>query len=320
LAESVIGLASASAYFYGMLSFNHEVFLEVARQLSFTKASETLFISQPAVSKHVQQLEKHYLAGLFERKGNSVLLTPAGKILFEFLTKAKAIEKQLDYELSTLRDPVHNTKGELKIGASTTVALYIIPPVLSGFRQKHPDVHMSLFNRNSESVLQALLDHNIDLAIVEGKNKMGSVNSQLFLTDEVIPVCSSKSPLAKKIRFSLSELTQIPLALRERGSGTLAVLKQALSSHKIKISDLKISMRLGGTEALKNFVIADDSMGFLPKCTVSRELASGELMRLYIDSLTVIRQFYFVQRSGEENRGLNEAFIKFARNYYNLKL
>lgn len=301
-----------------MLSFNHEVFLEVARQLSFTKASQTLFISQPAITKHIQQLEKHYQAGLFERKGNSIVLTDAGQILYDFLMKAKAIEKQLDYEISTLRDQVH-AKGELKLGASTTVALYIIPPVLSGFRQKHPDVHMSLFNRNSESVLQALLDHDIDLGIVEGKSKMASVSSQPFLTDEVIPVCSSKSPLAKKIKFSLSDLTHLPIAIRERGSGTLAALKQSLAAHKIKISDLKISMRLGGTEALKNFVLADDSLGFLPKCTVSRELATGELTRLYIDGLTIIRQFYFVQRHGDES-GLNEAFMKFARNHYNLKL
>lgn len=302
-----------------MLSFKHEVFLEVARQLSFTKASQALYISQPAVTKHIQQLEDQYKVSLFERRGSAIFLSEAGKILYDSLAKVKAIEKKLEYEISTYRNMLH-AKGELKLGASTTVALYIIPPVLSGFRQKFPEVRMSLFNRNSESVLKALHDHEIDLGIVEGKSKMSRVSSQLFMTDEVIPVCSSRSPLAQKVKLSVDEIKNVPVALRERGSGTLAAVKQALSHQGIKLSELKTSMRLGGTEALKNFILADESMGFLPMCTVAKELASGDLIRLYIDGLTIIRQFYFVQRHGGEEHGLNEAFIKFAKGSYNIKL
>jgi DNA-binding transcriptional LysR family regulator len=302
-----------------MLSFKHEVFLEVARQLSFTRAAQSLYISQPAVSRHIQQLEEQYNASLFERKGSTIVLSEAGKMLFESLMKVKAIEKKLEYDISSHRDILH-AKGELKLGASTTVALYIIPPVLSGFRQKFPGVRMSLFNRNSESVLKALHDHEIDLGIVEGKSKMSGVSSQLFMTDEVIPVCSSKSPLAQKMKLEIDEVKSISVALRERGSGTLSAVKQALGMHGIKLSDLKTSMRLGGTEALKNFILADESLGFLPMCTVLKELASGDLVRLYIDGLTIIRQFYFVQRHGHENSGLNDAFIKFAKGYYNIKL
>jgi DNA-binding transcriptional LysR family regulator len=302
-----------------MLSFKHEVFLEVARQLSFTKASNVLYISQPAITKHIQQIEEQYKTSLFERKGSAIALTEAGQVLFDFLMKAKAIEKQMEYELSTQRDKFQ-AKGELKLGASTTIALYIAPSVLSGFRQKHPDVRMSLLNRNTETVLKALLDHEIDLGIVEGKSKMSMVHTDHFLVDEVVPVCSSNSPLAKKVKFSIDELKMMPVALRERGSGTLAVLKQALSNQGVKMSELNVSIRLGGTEALKNFVMADDSIGFLSMRAVEKELASGDLVRLYIDGLTIIRQFYFIQRHGDENQGLNTAFIKFAKGYYNIKL
>lgn len=301
-----------------MLSFKHEVFLEVARQLSFTKASQVLFISQPAITKHIQQLEDDYKTSLFERKGSSIVLSDAGKILLEHLTKAKAIEKQLQYEISSYRDQLH-VKGELKIGASTTVALYIIPPILSGFRRKYADVRMSLLNRNSENVIKALLEHEIDLGIVEGKNKMTRINSEPFLTDEVIPVCSTKSYLAKRGKLLITDLKRVPVVLRERGSGTLAALKNTLGNHHIKLSDMNITMRLGGTEALKNFVLADESLGFLPTRAVAKELAAGELVRIFIDGLTVVRQFYFVQRQGE-NDGLNNAFIKFAKSYYNIKL
>lgn len=302
-----------------MLSFKHEVFFEVALQLSFTKASQALFISQPAISKHVRQLEEEYRASLFERKGNAIALTEEGKILFDSLQKVKTLEKNLEVELNTYRDPAR-IKGELKLGASTTVALYIVPPVLSKFRKKYPDTKLSLFNRNSESVLQALMNHEIDLGIVEGPNKLSQVKSQLFLTDEVVPVCSAQSVLTRKPTLKIDDIPSIHIALRERGSGTLAVLKQALGAKGIKMSDLQISMRLGGTEALKNFLIADDCLGFLPARAVTKELARGELVRLFIDGLTITRKFYFIQRHGDENHGLNAIFIKMAKSHYNIML
>ena len=302
-----------------MISFKHKVFYEVAQQLSFTKASQTLFISQPAISKHIRQLEEEYKTSLFERKGNTISLTEEGFILYDYILKSLEIERQLELELNTYRDP-SSTKGDLKLGASTTIALYIVPPVLSGFRKKYPDVKVSLYNRNSESVIKALVEHEIDLGIVEGRNKMGQVKSQLFLTDEVVPVCSAKSELSKNPKMAASDLPTIPVALRERGSGTLAAVKQALGGTGVKLSDLHIIMRLGGTEALKNFLLADDCLGFLPARAVVKELASGELIRIFIDDLTITRQYYFVQRHGDENRGLNPSFIKFAKNHYNIKL
>jgi DNA-binding transcriptional LysR family regulator len=301
-----------------MLSFKHEVFFEVARLKSFTKASQTLFISQPAISRNIKQLEDEYKSSLFERKGNSISLTEAGQMLYAALLNARAVEKQLQYDMSTLRDQ-YEAKGELKLGASTTVALYIIPPILSGFRQKHQSVSISLFNRNSESVLQALLDHEIDLGIIEGRNKLPIVKSQHFLADEVIAVCSPKNPLSKKQKLNLKEVTKHPIALRERGSGTLAALKHALSTHRIKLSDLSVNVRLGGTEALKNFIVADQCIGFLPMRSVVKELSSGDLVQLKIDKLSIIRRFYFIQRHGDEGNGLCNAFIKFSKAHYNIK-
>lgn len=301
-----------------MLSFKHEVFFEVARLKSFTKASQTLYISQPAISKNIKQLEQEYKASLFDRQGNAIALTPVGEVLFAAVLKAKEIEKQLQYDISTHGDE-YMAKGELKLGASTTVALYIIPSVLSGFHLKHPNVAISLFNRNSESVLNALLEHDIDLGIMEGKNKLSQVRSQHFLTDEVVAVCSARSPLTRKSNYSMADLKSMPVALRERGSGTLAALKYALSSHKLKLSDLQVKVRLGGTEALKNFILADVCVGFLPMRSVAKELESGSLVRLYVDGLNITRQFYFIQRHGDERDGLSNAFIRFARAHFNLK-
>ena len=301
-----------------MISFKHEVFLEVARNLSFTKAAATLFISQPAITKHIKQLESDYQVSLFTRKGNAIALTDAGKIVLQSLKKAKDIERQLNSELSS-HQKSKVVRGELKLGASTTVALYIIPPVLSAFRKKFPQVKIHLFNRNSESVLDALLNNEIDLGIIEGKRGMARVHSSHFLTDEVIPVCSAQSPLHLRKKITVRDLLDLPVALRERGSGTLQALKTALQSHNIKLSQLSNGIRLGGTEALKNFIMADECLGFLPQRSVLKELADGRLVRINIEGMSVSRQFHFIQRYGEESHHLSTSFIQLAKTHYNLK-
>lgn len=299
-----------------MLSYNHLVFIEVAKHLSFTKASEVLFISQPAISKHIHNLEEHYKTPLFERKKGAVTLTLAGKILQQHLQTAASLAQQIEFDIGSIYNQ-QLLKGELKLGASTTIALYVIPPVLSAFRKQNEGVKISLLNRNSENVMTALLNHEIDLAIVEGKDKMANVSSRYFLAEKVIAVCASKSYLAKQTHYSVAELQHIPLSLRERGSGTLVAIGQALVEHGLKTSDLNVCMRLGGTEALKNFILADDSLGFLPLKAVAKELERGELVQLHIDGLNIERHFYFVQRIGDENNGMNKAFIKFAKQHYN---
>jgi len=180
-----------------MLSTRHEIFLEVATWLSFTKASEVLFISQPAISKHIKALESQYKTTLFERKGNAVQLTTGGQLLLNRIREVKKIQNQLEFELSTMKDQL-KAKGQLKLGASTTVALYIIPHFLSAFHQKYPEVKISLLNRNTDTITRALLEEDIDIGIVEGRKRNPSILYHPFMTDEVVAVCSSKSPIAKR--------------------------------------------------------------------------------------------------------------------------
>lgn len=302
-----------------MLSFGHEVFLEVAKNLSFSKAAEVLYISQPAITKHIQSLEKNYKVSLFERKGHSVSLTAEGKILLEHVVKAKELQRGLEFDITRQKN-LQLAKGSLTLGTSTTITLYVIPPVFSAFHQQYPNIELRLVNRNSENIIKALLDHEIDLAIAEGKNNLPSVKYQFFLTDEVIPVCSAKSQLVKKKSISPDELKNIPVALRERGSGTLAAVTDALQKHKISIADIKHKIVLGGTEALKNFLLDDTCLGFLPLRSVARQLTNGELVRLTIPGLLIHRAFYFVQRRGSEADRINQLFIKQAIAHYNKKL
>lgn len=299
-----------------MLSHKHVIFLEVARLLSFTKASQTLFISQSAISKQVKALEEYYKTGLFERNSNSITLTPAGKLLYNKLLQARQLQLELHQEIKTISENFHPVVPMI-LGASTTISLYIIPPVLSAYLQSNPSIQLTLKNRNSENILKALLDHEIDLGIVEAIHKVSNVTYTPFLTDEVIAVCSHRNPLKGK-QLDIKDLYSIPLALREAGSGTLAVLEEALVARGTRLIDLPIKIRLGGTEALKNFVRVDTCLSFLPRQAVLKELISGELVEVPIKNLTVKRTFNFIQRRGTENNWPYKDFIRFTKRMYSI--
>ncbi|GGH68720.1 DNA-binding transcriptional LysR family regulator [Filimonas zeae] len=298
-----------------MLSTHHQVFIEVAKEKSFSKASDTLFISQPAISKHIKSLEEYYNTRLFDRKGIHIELTPAGKLLLQRLLQVKTIQEETEFDLSIMSHQSMG-KGVLKLGASTTIALYILPKVLSVFLEHYPQMEVNLLNRNSEIVLQALLNQEINLGIIEGREKLTNVVYHPFMNDRVIAVCSKKNAIARKKSYPLKEVINMSIALRERGSGTLEALKYALEKNKIGLNDLQVKARLGGTEALKNFLIESDCVGFLPQRSVIKELKYGELTEVHFEGLHIERSFYFIQRKGETSE-LNKKFIAQARKVYN---
>ena len=296
-----------------MLSNRHEVFYQVAIHLSFSKASQVLFISQPAISKHIKFLESYYKVSLFERKRNTIILTEAGHILYSQIKEAKRIESLLEYQLSVINKKL-NAKGILKLGASTTVALYFLPKILSKFHHEFLNIQINLLNRNTDTIVQALLNEEIDIGIVEGRKKNSSLLYKHFLSDEVVAVCSKHSFIASKKSIKIEEIVKLPIVLREQGSGTLEALKESLRTHKIKLSDLTVSIRLSGTEALKNFLKEDISLGFLPKGAILREIESGELQIVKIENLKIFRDFYFIQRRDSTINDINKTFIQFCEN------
>ena len=201
--------------------FRLKVFCSVAKNLSFTKASQELFVSQPAITKHIQELESLYQARLFERLGNKILLTPAGKLLLEHSERILESYKRLEFEMHLLQNKY---TGELKLGASTTVSQYVLPVLLAQFIEKFPQVSLSLLNGNSRAIEKALEEHRIDLGLVEGIVRQPTLKYTSFLEDELVAVVHTKSKLVSLDEITIEELQNIRLVLRERSSGTLDVL------------------------------------------------------------------------------------------------
>lgn len=298
-----------------MSDFRLEVFYSVARRLSFTKAAQELFISQPAVTKHIRQLEEKYQSRLFERNGNKIELTAAGLLLLKYVEQIFSIYRQAEFEINAVSK---RNKGLLRLGASTTIAQYQIPPLLAQFHQKFPGVRVTLINGNTEWIEQALLKKEIDLGLIEGDSKNPQISYSEFLKDEIVLVCSKNHPMAKMAEITLEQLQAIPLVLRERGSGTLEVIEHAMEPLGIRLSDLKIEMQLGSTEAIKSYLVHSPCMAFISVHAVLKELNSGELRAVDIADLNIGRFFYLIHLQGKID-GLSEMFVNFLKLSHNLR-
>ncbi|APY12552.1 LysR family transcriptional regulator [Seonamhaeicola sp. S2-3] len=295
-----------------MFNFRLKVFYTVARRLNFTKASEELLISQPAVTKHIKELETRFNLALFDRQGNKVTLSPAGEVLLRHTEKIHEIYRQLEFDLNQLNATL---QGTLHVGSSTSITQYILPPLLAKFHKIHQDVKVELFSGNSEQIEQALLNKDIELGIVEGKLKKREMHYTPFLKDEIVLVCSSKNSSIKKDEILPEELKNIPLLLREPGSGTLEVIANALKEKGIRLSDLIIEMQLGSTEAIKSYLQHSNCMAFVSLHTIFEELQNGDLKIIEVKKMSIPRHFYFIRRQGPEG-GLPSLFIQFLIHSY----
>lgn len=297
-----------------MFDFRFQVFHTVAKRLSFTKAAEELYVTQPAVTKHIHELESHFKTKLFERNGNKIRLTPAGKLLLQHTEALFAVYRNMEFEMAALGK---DTSGKLRIGASTTVAQYVLPPLLAAFRQKFDGIVVTLTSSNTEQIENALLHREIDIGIIEGATKNKSIQYQPYLKDEIVLVTSVKSPLAKKESIKPEELKDIPLLLREPGSGTLEVISRALKEVGIKLSELKMEMQLNSSESMKAYLLNSHCAAFISIHAVLKELKQGECRIVDVKGLSIERPFYIIQPHGQTS-SLTELFIRFAKQY-NLK-
>ncbi len=298
------------------MDFRLKVFYTVALRLNFTKAATELYITQPAVSKHIQELEETYKTKLFERNGSKIALTPAGKILLKYTKSIFDIYREIDFEMSSFNK---ERQGLLRLGASTTISQYIISPVLASFHQKQKDIKVNLLNGNTEQIENALINKEIEIGIVEGQSKNQSIKYIPFLKDELVLVCNSKNPLVQQNEISVNDLKSMKFITRERGSGTLEVIEFALKKANLKLSDLQVEMQLGSTESIKSYLLNSDCFAFMSIHAVSKELKNKELIVLDIEELAIERYFYIITLQGKSD-ALSELFIQNLASHYNLKL
>jgi LysR family transcriptional regulator, transcriptional activator of the cysJI operon len=293
-----------------VFDFRLQVFYTVAHRLSFTKAAEELFVTQPAVTKHIRGLEQQFQVKLFERRGNNIRLTEGGELLLRYADELMRIYNRLEQDMNGLSG---SEKGCLAIGASTTLAQYVIPEMLAAFRKKYSDITVTLTTGNTEDIEQALLKGTIDIGFIEGHTRNKQIRYLPFRKDEIVLIGRADHAANKKT-LKPSELQTMPLLMREPGSGTLEVVQLALKKTGIKLPQLNIEMQLDSTEAIKSYVLHSDCAAFVSRYAIQQELAQSVYKIWIVQGLKIERPLHLIHLQGALSR-LPALFLKYVNSH-----
>lgn len=299
-----------------MTDFRLKVFKTVADRLSFTKAAAELLISQPAVTKQINELERLLGKPLFLRHGNRISLTDDGVRLLEYANRILALYGELR---DAFVEEQGAFSGEIRLGASTTLSQYVLPGLLAKFRKLYPDVRVTLFNGNTEQIERQIADGKLDFGMIEGTASNPALHYELFMDDELVLVTSASNTSFTREEITAADLPALPLVIRENGSGTLDVLSRELSRHGLSLRQLHIEMQLGSTESIKHYLFYSDTFAFVSVQAVLDELAANRLRVVEVGDMELVRRFSFVTAHGQRSR-LTDLFKQFCLNHYNRKL
>ena len=289
-----------------------KVFHTVARLLSFTKAAEALHMTQPAVTFQVRQLEEYFNTRLFDRTHNKVNLTPAGEKVSEFAERIFDLYSEME---NSVRDLTGEISGALTIGASTTIAEYMLPALLGEFKGRYPDINLRLKVSNSEGIV-SMVEHNvIDLGVVESPVSNKNLIVEVCHDDQLVVVTAPDHELARRGgKVRAAEMVKYPFVGREEGSGTRDFVMHYLAQEGIDPADLNITMELGSPEAIKGAVEAGMGVSIASEATIHKELQLGTLVALELDP-PIERPFSFVHQKQKFRQRAMDELLEFARAY-----
>ncbi|MGB1312129.1 LysR substrate-binding domain-containing protein [Bizionia paragorgiae] len=285
-----------------------QIFKTVANHLSFTKAAEDLFISQPAVSKAIRTLESEYKSTFFLRHRNAIELTENGKAFLIYADRILAIYSEIDNQFLNLREDLPK---QITFGVSTTLANYIIPKIIAKFRLQYPEITFKIKSGNSEDIEALIVNQHLDFGITEGKESNRILQFTPFIKDEIVLVTHANNPDFKNGIINREILQQLPIIERESGSGTRDIMYDFLN--KNGISSLNTVVTLNSTEAIKNYLYYSNNYALISINAVSEDLKNNKLRIIDISDLTMERWFHFVCRTGYQSRVM-DTIEKFFRN------
>ncbi len=288
-----------------------QVFHTVARLLSFTKAAEELHMTQPAVTFQVRQLEEQFNTRLFDRTHNRISLTDAGRRVYGFGEKIFQLYSEMD---NAVRELTGDMSGVLILGASTTIAEYMLPVLLGDFKAKHPEVTIRLKVANTDGIVSQIENNEIDLGVVEAPVNNKNLVVEVCRTDQLVLIVPPGHELAKENNVSIKRMVDYPFICREEGSGTREVMIESMIAAGVNLSDLNITMELGSLEAIKGAVEAGMGVSILSKATILKELRLGTLVAIDTDPI-ISRPFSFVHQKQKFRVRSMEELLSFARNY-----
>lgn len=286
-----------------------QVFHAVAKHLSFTRAADALFMTQPAVTFQIKQLEDQHGTRLFERRHGSISLTPAGELVLSYAERILALSDEMDTRLSEMTGEM---RGPLLVGASTTIAEFMLPRVLGEFNALYPQVRARLIVANSESIEGRVAEHTLDVGLIEAPAKLNGLASQICCEDELRAICAPDYPLAGMKSVTPKLLADYEFISREPGSGTREITDFYFLSHKIAPESLKTQMELGSPEALKGVVATGLGFAIVSRAVVEKEVQLGELIAIPLNP-ALKRSLYLIFPQDRFQSRLAATFIEFTK-------
>jgi len=291
-----------------------QVFHAVARQLSFTKAAESLHMTQPAVTFQVRQLEEQFNTRLFDRTHNRISLTEAGERVYRYAVEIFELYSRMESEV---RDLTGKVSGVVMLGASTTIAEYMLPALLGDFKRKFPDVALRLRVSNTDGIVSMVEDNEIDLGVVEAPVANKNLVVEVFRVDQLVAVLSPDHELAGRRSVPVAELVRYPYIAREEGSGTREVVHEYLRLAGLSPSSLDVIMELGSPESIKGAVEAGMGISVLSRATLAKELKLGTLTAVALEP-PLERAFSFVHQKQKFRVRAIEELLSFMRGYFEI--
>jgi len=288
------------------------VFCAVAETKSFSKASEVIHLTQPAVSLQIQAMEELYETRLFDRSGNSINLTPAGEILYKRAKEILALYAEAQHNISEITGAI---KGSLSIGASSTIGNYLLPHIIAAFKKKVPQVNISLVVSNTKTITERLNAGEIDIALVEGDVSKQRFSVETLLSDELVVIMSPAHPWADRRNVPAIDITKEPIIMREEGSGTRQIILKYLEEHGIKLDQLKIALVMGSTEAIKGAVEEGLGVSIVSAWAARKNLKQGLIKTTTFKDLKFHRNFSIISPKRNYSTHTAKEFLNFLRVY-----
>jgi LysR family transcriptional regulator, transcriptional activator of the cysJI operon len=290
-----------------MENFRLRVFRAVARHLNFRVAAEELLLTQSAVTQQIKALEAELETPLFDRTGGRVTLTAAGQALLPLAEKLAELAAEA-HEAVAATKGVH--AGNLAIGASQTIGQYLLPRLIAGFLAEHPHVKITVTGGNTQTILEALVDHRVQICLIEGPALRRDVKVQPFMEDHMVCIVPAGHPWADH-EIDLKQLEQATMVARELGSGSRRIVEQAMQDAGIDVKQLHLVMTFDSTEGLLSAVEAGLGIAFVSRWAVRNQLALGTLKLARVKGLNLARMFSLATATGPEPTGTVGAFHRF---------
>jgi DNA-binding transcriptional LysR family regulator len=296
----------------GMEDHKLKVFCTVAETKSFSRTSEIVHLTQPAVSLQIQALEDVYETKLFDRTSNAINLTPSGEILYRYAKEILALYAKAEKDVGKITGLI---KGSIKIGTGTTVGNYILPSVIIDFKKNHPKIKIHVMFGNNKRIVELLNSGAIDFAILPDMKPNSKLVSEPIVSDELYIIAPPFHAWAKKKVISIIEMTKEPCVLREDGSATRELVERFFAEHGISFNDMHVALILGSTNSVKEAVEQGMGVSVASKWAIRRELKSGTLKILVPKEGRIQRKFSIVTQKNAVHGHAVDGFISYLKTY-----